>query len=752
MNDAAIKLSYIPAQYRVRLELLPEQCRQMSEPPAEILQRARSKMEAERAAGHIGCYHIYEERLRKVWQTIRDNPFISNIPVAVTLACGAPDLPGIVVEKANESGIIALLSMTAPAAEIRGWRFPLIKFIVQERLRQLQINESPNPAAIHALWLRACERGTLQKGKLKAVPLPTHPMTGIPDFQFRVTTGKVQMRLIINSFRNFQTPESLSELVNAAHAQAVALSKDTGKPYQFMRSELIRNLRSAMRGPERLDIDLPFIALVARVRMPAASQSPHGHEVLRDFYEISISDDAMRAEITEFNEEAYERPGIALTAEGLQADLTDQGIKSGFEPDLLAALTQRIAERGSLKGMVVAQGITAIAPESPYLEPAFQKRDLSRDGGRWSRDIRELQPRKVVSAGEVVAAVVFKIPGRIGTDVLGRRLVPPQPELGIELGEGLRLDQELRVIAELDGLPIFESEKNASLQRAYVHEGNVNLSTGNIHFSGPIHVKGNVEQGALIDCGGDLQVDGMVEGATLRCKGNVRVAGGIVGDDHSKVTVGGDLRAQFLENATVRCLGNIIIEKSIVSSRLQCSKSVTVVQDNGFLVGGTSTVWESISVGNLGKDRGAPTQIALGVNWRDSQAIAKMERRLERLRNWKQHALLEVEKLKNIRRLSVDERGNAGNRLAEWQKRMEKCDRLAEQLKKDIPARRRHREINAEARITVRQKLATSCSIEVEGKVIPIHAELAAVVISMHAAKGNHIRSLLEMPGTQQAG
>ena len=59
-------MTYIPAQYRVRVELSGEHIAQSPTPPPELILRARRKLENEVNKGRLEFYRFFESRLHHV--------------------------------------------------------------------------------------------------------------------------------------------------------------------------------------------------------------------------------------------------------------------------------------------------------------------------------------------------------------------------------------------------------------------------------------------------------------------------------------------------------------------------------------------------------------------------------------------------------------------------------------------------------------------------------------------------------------
>ena len=68
-----------------------------------------------------------------------------------------------------------------------------------------------------------------------------------------------------------------------------------------------------------------------------------------------------------------------------------------------------------------------------------------------------------------------------------------------------------------------------------IHEGDVDLKSGNLRFKGDLEVVGNIVEGMAVECWGNLYVQGNVAGASLLCGGSARFDDNLI---NSSITVG----------------------------------------------------------------------------------------------------------------------------------------------------------------------------------------------------------------------
>jgi hypothetical protein len=203
--------------------------------------------------------------------------------------------------------------------------------------------------------------------------------------------------------------------------------------------------------------------------------------------------------------------------------------------------------------------VTIRAPEQTG--PAEQE-----DG---SVDHAELSVFLEIPAGEVVAERVFAVPGTPGSDVFGAPIEPPPVrEASFEPGENLVEEPgEDRVVyrAAVTGI-LTRTPTGAGLSESLLIRGDVGPTTGNVRFSRDILVTGDLLGRYAIECGGALTIRGTVEnGARIDCAGDLTVGRGVCGR-RTRVTVGGGAEIGYLQDSAIRVGGDLVVREYLIES------------------------------------------------------------------------------------------------------------------------------------------------------------------------------------------
>lgn len=279
--------------------------------------------------------------------------------------------------------------------------------------------------------------------------------------------------------------------------------------------------------------------------------------------------------------------------------------------------------------------------------------------------------------GEVVAAVAGKdIP--FAPNLKGVRISPDDPDL---------------LLADLAGQPVLVSG-GAVVEPVLKLQG-VDLSTGNICFTGTVHVAGDVIAGMEIKADGDVIVGGVVEAAKVTAGGDIEVRGGIVGHGElrrpngelsstaSLVSAMGTIKALYVENSCLEASDSIFVADLVMQSDLSAGNRIVVGRETsskGNIVGGVCRASTLARAAIVGSVVGVTTLIEAGV---DPYA----RRRLEEV----DRALAEKEKLlaeqtKTLSYLHSAHRDDADSvrRAARLQDELEKLRREKKRLKKRL--------------------------------------------------------------------
>src|SRR5205085_1823884 len=129
--------------------------------------------------------------------------------------------------------------------------------------------------------------------------------------------------------------------------------------------------------------------------------------------------------------------------------------------------------------------------------------------------------------------------------------------------------------ALVDGIPLIDRDA-ISLSKVLVHEGDVNLRTGNIRFDGPVEIKGSVDSGAIVETTGDLVVHGSIRGGQVRSQGSITAKSGITTGASGIVSARNDIVADFIENSIIVAGGTLTVTKAILNCTVYAGSAIKI--------------------------------------------------------------------------------------------------------------------------------------------------------------------------------
>ncbi|MCH1625055.1 flagellar assembly protein A [Ferdinandcohnia quinoae] len=151
-------------------------------------------------------------------------------------------------------------------------------------------------------------------------------------------------------------------------------------------------------------------------------------------------------------------------------------------------------------------------------------------------DFREIKRIPSVERGQLIGIVHPPISGEMGYTVMGEPLPVKQTSpIMLKTGKGVSV-VENKIIATQSGRPVIETRGhcfNVAIMQKLIHEGNVDLASGNIRFTGDVEIRGEVKEGMKINAEGELIIHQTVNMATLTSTGAIISKGTIIGSEVS---------------------------------------------------------------------------------------------------------------------------------------------------------------------------------------------------------------------------
>jgi uncharacterized protein (DUF342 family) len=288
-------------------------------------------------------------------------------------------------------------------------------------------------------------------------------------------------------------------------------------------------------------------------------------------------------------------------------------------------------------------------------------------------DHRSWSPFIIVKKNQTLAKLRPKKEGKEGKNIHGV-LIPFQvnrPE-GVAGGSNTRSEGKF-IVSDIDG-QLVEEKKTLNVRDSLVIKGPVGYATGNIIFPGDVTIEGPVSDGFKIYSGGAVTIKQTFDVTDAITKGDLNVAGGIIGRGQAIVKAGGGIKTKFIENCRVAARKAIIVDSEIINSSVFTLENIEM-NDKGLILGGDIYAVKGIRTGGIGKKAGKATRIHCGIDFTAEQEKGKYNSQLqliaEKIR--KLRVLMETVpedaekhiKMEKILQKLEEEQEKAGNKISE---------------------------------------------------------------------------------------
>ena len=238
------------------------------------------------------------------------------------------------------------------------------------------------------------------------------------------------------------------------------------------------------------------------------------------------------------------------------------------------------------------------------------KPTLKEDG---SVDFFNLNTINHCSKGDILARLYPGDLGTFGKSIYGEAIKPRDVKrLSLKFGRNITIsDDRLVITSDVNGHVTLVDDKVFVSNILEVE--NVDNSTGNIDYDGSVKVNGNVCTNFSVKAKGDIEVNGVVEGAYLEAGGNIIIARGMNGMARGSLNAEGNVVSKFIENAKVNAKGYVSTE-SILHSEVMAGTEIVVDGRRGFITGGRVSAGNLVRVKTLGSLMGSDTVVEVGAD------------------------------------------------------------------------------------------------------------------------------------------
>ena len=705
--------------------------------PQSFIEKARTKLEQIRDEEKIEIFYIFEKQLLRYWQNLKTIKRSTTNELAFDLGYGSEKL-NIKLGQGNKNVLafikeckcesVSQVSYEAFAANIlvglrsEGVDHLVPDFTLRTAYYHLQREDLVTPYPIVANKTRS---------------------GGTGDLAVTINKQLAEAYLYAYSDRFFHTNEGLKQILSKAK-QLFPRIKAQFPRAEFLDIELTKELKEELSGPASVGVDLPKVFTIA-INASHSKHKKKTHSLLKnpktsplrikvDEDELTASIVAVKAEVKKF-----------LTLEKMTELIRSHGIKFGYQNHVTEIL-ELSAKNQSLIGAVVAHGNSPGTGLDPYLHITYldnRVNDLPADNE--DVDLRNMQINNILVPGDIIAEMRYKdgVPGKnVFGEVMHARVEGETKKLRV--GKNVELDSKGRAVSKIHGMPLIVEGK-VDCNPVFIHNGDINLSSGNLEFEGSAEVRGNIEGGAVVSVAENLIVKGTIGSSKIRCKGNLHVKGGIVCADGGRIEVDGKLVADFIENSQILVQGDLIVNQSIINSTVIVGGKLQIKANrSGVIGGGNISVREKLITGNLGFNDGRKTIVRMGVDYIFERKVRIQTERLSKVVNRFEIDNKNLEELKKGSGRLVDKTKLAQRNAL--QKRLDRMGKIKRKLERKINHYQEELSWNKACIAIVNAELSQNSEVTIGGKSIPIKESLRSVMLTYYKLRNGRVNPLEYMP------
>ncbi len=436
---------------------------------------------------------------------------------------------------------------------------------------------------------------------------------------------------------------------------------------------------------------------------------------------VSISDDKMMAIIRFY---PPSKNGKFMSEKEIRSELDRFKITYGVSDKIINAYMkgrQFCRDIPIAKGKPVVQGKDAFITYHFNTNPTAAPKQLE-DG---TVDFHELSLFVPVKKGDLLAELTPEVFGEDGMDIFGNRIPPASVNKKIlKYGKNIKLSEDkLKIYSEADGDVKLEGDM-VFVSNTYSVPADVDPSTGDVKYDGNVVIAGNVHSGFKVEASGDIEVNGVVEGATLIAGGNIVLKRGIQGMGKGVLQAGNDIVTKFIESSNVKA-GNIVNTGSSLHSVIQAEEAVIVSGRKGFVIGGSVSAGKKIEASVFGNKMNTATDLRVGVK----PEVMERFKELTNSINEKQKLMLENKKtLESLKKKLASGVKLLPNQVALAKEAGEQLKTLTNELdveSEEYITLKQEIEDNKDGRIIVNQTIFPGVTLYISNRVYPVKDSLS---------------------------
>lgn len=311
-----------------------------------------------------------------------------------------------------------------------------------------------------------------------------------------------------------------------------------------------------------------------------------------------------------------------------------------------------------------------------------------------------------------------------GMDVYGEIVVGrPGKDLARLRGKGFILSEDNLIYTARTAGKVSYVGGVLYVDNVLLIDGDVSYATtGDIHFSNDIHIRGNVFSGMSITSDkGSIIVDGYVEGAVLVAKKDIILKNGMQGNGQGKIASSASVSGKFFEQAHIDCDGDMCAN-AIMNCVINCGQDVKVSGRFGAIIGGSISAMRKVDSMIIGNMAEVKTTICAGIEEDLFALLAQHERTQRTLQEEMDKIIATEDKLNELLEIE-DNEDLRKKKIQITRAKIEKDSRMNEVLKRKQETLEKMSKAN-EARVTILKRVYPGTSITINGLRVNVKDEI----------------------------
>jgi uncharacterized protein (DUF342 family) len=325
--------------------------------------------------------------------------------------------------------------------------------------------------------------------------------------------------------------------------------------------------------------------------------------------------------------------GIVLTQDDIAKKLTSLGVIFGVD---WATVDRMISGKQYDRAVIIASGSPPRPSKDAFIQEKLKidadvKPILDKDD---KADYKNVDNIHQVKKGDVLAVKTAATQGDGGSDIFGKsQPMPPGKDVAFKLGVNTEISPDGLTLVASTGGYVYHLAGAICVGVIYVHKGDVDFKSGNLHYQGDIQVLGDVTTGFTVEAQGHILVEGNVDaGEVVSHGGDVTIKAGVFGHNTGHIKAKGNINLMVAQDVRIECESGVLTVDKGLRNCSVLAKSVKADQAGCSVVGGDFKAFGDVQVAMLGGE-GCHTEIFIVDKDADAAkaGLAKIEKTMEAL-------------------------------------------------------------------------------------------------------------------------